>query len=213
MKGRAGGWVYRLEPNALFALHLEPDPTHGNEAPGYLLHPEHFNLNFINGTKLQFSKITNQSQGDVLVSIDWQDGALRLKEVSPRDPMNEAIFSVRLSDPSHVAFSLSPPFAPLIIEKSLEEPRLSDNWDSSRTYTADDFATDNPRMAEIEVADQADRKDLSHIDWKRIQDADAKRRAETAPGKITKPHSISCRTSSGRSAPSRVTFWACPFTA
>jgi hypothetical protein len=84
VKGLAGDWVYRLGPNALFALHLEPDPTRGNEARGYLLHPEHFNLNFINGTKLQFSKITNQSQRDALVSIDWQDGALRRKEVSQK---------------------------------------------------------------------------------------------------------------------------------
>lgn len=116
MKGLAGNWIYRLGPNTLFALHLELDPSDPGKIRGYFLHPEHFNLNSINGTTLQFSKITNQSQRDTLVSIGWQEGCLRLKEISGNSK-NEAVFSVRLADPSHIDFSMFPSSPPLSMER------------------------------------------------------------------------------------------------
>jgi hypothetical protein len=180
IKDLAGNWVYRLGPNALFALHLETDPSDPSKIRGYFLHPENFNLNFINGTIMQFSKITNQSQRDALVSNGWQNDSLRLKETSPSDPKNEVAFSVRLANHAHLNFSMFPPFPPLSMERIAEEPRLADNWDSNRNYTPDDFVTDNPQMAAIAAADQADRKDSLHTDWSKVEHADAERRLTAA---------------------------------
>jgi hypothetical protein len=179
-KDLAGNWVYRLGPNALFALHLETDPSDSGKIRGYLLHPEHFNLNFINGAMMQFSKIANQSQRDALVSNGWKDGSLSLKEASSSDPKQEVAFSVRLANYTHLDFSMFPSFPPLSMERIAEEPRLADNWDSNRNYTPDDFVTDNPQMAQIAAADQADRKDSLHADRSKVVHADAERRVATA---------------------------------
>jgi hypothetical protein len=179
-KELAGNWVYKLGTNALFALHLEPDPGDPGMWRGYLLHPEYFNLNFINGSMLQFSKITNRSQRDDLVSLGWHDGSLQLKSASSSKLGDQVAFSVKLVDPAHVDFTMFPAFPPLNMERISGEPQLADNWDSTRTYTPDDFVTDNPRMAEIVAADQGDRRDLTHIDWQKVERADAERRSATA---------------------------------
>lgn len=179
-KELAGNWVYRLGSNALFVLHLESDPADASRWHGYFLHPGNFNLSVSNGAALQFSKITNQSQRDALVSVGWQSGELRL--VNPPSGKGEGgtVFSVRLVDSAHVDFSLVPTLPPLRMERTSDEPRLAGNWDSARTYTQDDFMPDSTQMAEIVAADQADRKDDGHWDAQKVERADAERRAATA---------------------------------
>ncbi len=60
------------------------------------------------------------------------------------------------------------------------EPRLADNWDSTRIYTQDYFVPDNPQMAQIVEADQNDRKDAIHADSQKVGKADSERRIATA---------------------------------
>lgn len=62
----------------------------------------------------------------------------------------------------------------------MNPPVLASNWDETRTYSEDDFASDNADMKRIVDADQADRKDGLHSDWSVVRKADEARRQATA---------------------------------
>lgn len=132
-----GNWVYRLGPNALFALHLEPDPAAPQIIRGYLLHPEHFNLNTTNGVLLRFSGITNQIQRDSIVSLGWDKDALRLGQAPSAEPKDKAktaeelIFSVHSTDATHLDLNLFAGMPPLPMEHIEGDPKLAANWDSA----------------------------------------------------------------------------------
>jgi hypothetical protein len=119
-----GNWIYRLGPNALFALHLEPDPAAPQRIRGYLLHPEHFNLSTTNGVLLRFSGITNQSQRDSIVSLGWDKDALRLGQAPSAEPKDKAktagelIFSVHATDAAHLDLNLFVGMSPLPMERT-----------------------------------------------------------------------------------------------
>jgi len=179
-KELVGNWVYRLGPNTVLALHLESELGDPGRLRGYLLRPEHFNLNSPGGSLLQFSSITNQSQRDSIISDGWQNGLLRLEEASSAKPGDNEVFLVRLVDAAHIDLTLFQPLPSLRMERTSAEPRLADTWDIKRTYTPDDFFADNAQMAQIVGADQADRKDATHADWKKVNSADHERRAATA---------------------------------
>jgi hypothetical protein len=179
-KNLTGNWVYRLGPNTFLALHLETENGNPNRLRGYLLHPEHFNLNSPGGSLLKFSNITNQSQRESIISNGWQDGLLRLEDASSNKPGDRDVYLVRLVDATHIDFTLFQPLPSLRMERTTDQPQLADTWDSARTYTPDDFVADNPQMAQIVAADQADRKDPTHIDAKKLTSADDGRRNATA---------------------------------
>jgi len=175
-----GTWVYRLGPNTLFALHLEIDKTIPNRLHGYFLHPEHFNMNSPGGSVIRFSNITNESKLESVISIASQDGLLHLKEEAPSNrPEEQDVFLIRGVDSTHIDFTLFPPLSPLRMGRATDPQRLADNWDSKRTYSPDDFVSDNPQMVQIVDADQADRKDGFHIDWQKVGKADEERRIAT----------------------------------
>ncbi len=67
-----GNWAYRLGPNRLFALHLEPDPVKPSQLRGYMLRPEHFSMDTPGGTVIHCSHIENQSKREPLESTGWQ---------------------------------------------------------------------------------------------------------------------------------------------
>jgi hypothetical protein len=175
-----GNWVYRLGPNSLFGLHLEPDPGEPGRLRGYLLHPEHFNFNSVNSSLLRFSEITNQSQRESLISVGWQNGVLQLKDASSAKSEDGVIYLVHLADVTDIDLTLSSFVPPLKMERTTAEPRLADNWDSTRTYSPDDSIPDDPQMAQIAAADKADRKDSLHADWLKVRSSDSERRIATA---------------------------------
>jgi hypothetical protein len=179
-KELSGTWVYRLGPNTLFALHLEAEKDHPDQLQGYLLYPDHFYINSPGGSVLQFSKLTNHSKRELIVSTEVKEGQVRLEEVSPSaKPENKGSYTVRAVDSTHVALTLFPSLPSLRMERTADQPQLFDHWDSTRTYSPDDFLTDNPQMASIVAADQADRKDGMHIDWQAVNITDGKRRLAT----------------------------------
>ena len=51
-----GNWLYSLGPKALFGLHLERDAAKPEHLRGYIVTPENFSFNSMNGTLLQFSQ-------------------------------------------------------------------------------------------------------------------------------------------------------------
>ena len=184
----AGTWVYKLGPNTLFALRLEPSKTADGvktgQVHGYLLRPEHFSMQSPGGTVFHFSHITNTSVREPVVSTGFRDGELRLVDeaAKPADKAAEPIeFRVRGLDGSHIAFRLFGPLEPLRLEKSAtNEPTLTSDWDETRSYSEDDFAADNAEMMRLVDADQKDRNDGVHIDWKTVEKADEARRQVTA---------------------------------
>jgi hypothetical protein len=98
-KELSGTWVYRLGPNTLFALHLEAEKDHPDQLQGYLLYPDHFYINSPGGSVLQFSKLTNHSKRELIVSTEVKEGQVRLEEVSPSaKPENKGSYTVRAVD-------------------------------------------------------------------------------------------------------------------
>lgn len=182
----AGTWAYRLGPNVLLALRLEPVAgAKGTQLHGYLLHPEHFNVHSPGGTVLLFSGLNNVSVRDPLVSAGMHDGELALLDDTPVKPGEKAgdrsEFQARVLDPSHISLLLFASVPPLRMERvATDAPVLANNWDETRTYSEDDFAANNVEMQRIVDADQADRKDALHIDWSVVGKADETRRQATA---------------------------------
>jgi hypothetical protein len=72
----AGNWAYSLGPKTLFGLHLERDPARPDHLRGYVVTPEDFSFNVLNGTLLQFSKLSPKSEQQSVASLDWKNGAL-----------------------------------------------------------------------------------------------------------------------------------------
>ena len=104
---------YRLGPNVLLALRLEPVAgAKDAQMHGYLLHPEHFNMNSVNGAVLLFSGLNNVSVRDPLVSAGMHDGELLLTDDTPAKAGEKAgdrsEFHVRVLDPSHISLLLFP---------------------------------------------------------------------------------------------------------
>jgi hypothetical protein len=168
-----------LGPKTLFGLHLELDSAKPDQLQGYVMFPEHFNLNSVNGVLLQFSIISGKGERHPVASSNWHEGALELKDPSPAKGDNAFTFSVKPIDKTHVDFTLFPSSPNLRMERSTDEPRLADDWDSKRTYTQDDFASDNDQMSEIVAKDQMDRKDAVTPPQEEVRRADRERRIET----------------------------------
>lgn len=83
----AGNWAYSLGPKTLFGLHLERDPARPDRLRGYVVVPEDFNCNSLNGTYLQFSNISAKSEQHPVASFDWKTigkTALSSLETHPR---------------------------------------------------------------------------------------------------------------------------------
>lgn len=176
-----GNWAYSLGPKTLFGLHLERDSTRPNQLRGYVVVPEDFNLNSQNGTLLQFSKISVKSEQNPVASIDWKNGALQLRDPSPAHNSDGVpTYLVKPVDSTEVDFTLFPNFPNLRMKRITSEPQLASDWDSTRTYTQDDFALDNDDMTAIVARDQADRAGSSHIDEQALDKADSERRVQTA---------------------------------
>jgi hypothetical protein len=176
----AGNWAYSLGPKTLFGLHLERDPARPDHLRGYVVSPEDFSFNVLNGTLLQFSKLSPKSEQQSVVSLDWKNGALQLRDPSPAHGNNESpTYLVRPIDTTNVDFTLFPSLPELRMKRITSEPRLASDWDSTRTYTPDDFAPDNDEMTAIVAKDQADRAANSHIDEHAMEKADSERRLQT----------------------------------
>ncbi len=180
LKALTGDWAYKLGPNVLFGLHLEPDPTKPNHLRGYVLTPDDCNINLLNGTLLQFSHISSKSQQGPVASLDWDNGALQLRDPSPAHAENVPTYLVRPVDITDVDVTLFPGLPELRMQRISDAPKLASNWNSTSTYTQDDFAPDNEQMAAIVARDQADRDGNSHISDISMQKADAERRTQTA---------------------------------
>ncbi len=106
---------------------------------------------------------------------------MKLVELNPSaKPEDRDLLLVRLVDARHIELKIAPPLPMLQLERADGEPKLFDKWDSTRSYSPDDYLANNPEMQRIVDADQADRKDGMHIDWKRVTPADALRRTQTA---------------------------------
>ncbi len=177
LKQIAGDWLYRLGPHTLVALHLEVAGYSADRLHGYVLTPDHFSMN----APLPFSNIKGGDRSETVSSTGWNNGLLLLKEESATaKPEQLDSFSVRRIDADHIAFTLFQPLPPITMERATSKPELYHGWDSSRSYSPDDFLPDNAEMAAIVAADQADRKDGMHIDWQKVGRADAERRTRTA---------------------------------
>jgi len=174
-----GNWVYSLGPKTLFGLHLERNPAKPDKLQGYVMLPEDFNFNSVNGVLLTFSKISGKGERHPVASSSWHEGALELKDPAPAKDNNEVTFSVKPVDKTHVDFTLFPSSPNLRMERASAEPQLADGWDSKRTYTQDDFASDNEQMASIVARDQADRKDELTPRQQEVERADRERRIQT----------------------------------
>lgn len=71
-------------------------------------------------------------------------------------------------------------FPPLILTRGTANARVATGWDPKHEYNLDEPAPPtNPEMTALFEADQADRTDLAHIDWKVLAAADEERRART----------------------------------
>lgn len=66
------------------------------------------------------------------------------------------------------------------MKRIASEPLLATDWDSTRTYTEDDFVPDSAEMTAIVARDQVDRAEISHVDEQALEKADNERRARTA---------------------------------
>ena len=175
-----GNWAYSLGPKTLFGLHLERDPSRLDHLRGYVVSPENFSFNFLNGTLLQFSKVSTKSEQQSIASLQWKNGALQLRDPAPAHGTNEAsTYLVRPVDTTHVDFTLFSGLPQLKMKRITSEPQLASDWDSTRTYTPDDFAPDNEEMTTIVARDQADRATNSHIDEHALEKADSERRLQT----------------------------------
>ena len=175
-----GNWAYNLGPKTLFGLHLERDPARLDHVQGYVLAPENFSFNFLNGTLLQFSKLSPKSEQQSVASLDWKNGALQLRDPSPAHGINEpSTYLVRPLDTTHADFTLFSGLPELRMKRITSEPQLASDWESTRTYTPDDFAPDNDDMTAIVAKDQADRATNSPTDGHAMEKADSERRLET----------------------------------
>ncbi len=175
-----GNWSYSLGPKALFGLHLERDPTKPDHLRGYVLTPKNFSVNSLNGTQLQFSQISAKSQQQAVASLDWKNGALQLRDPSPAAGNDVPTYLVKGIDATDVDVTFFPGLPDLRMKRIMGEPRLASDWDSTRTYTQDDFAPDNDEMTAIVAKDQADRAANSHVSEQAMQKADVERRVQTA---------------------------------
>ena len=148
---------------------------------GYLLRPEHFDMQSPGGTVLHWSKITNTSVREPVVSAGLHDGELTLVDESPAKSGEQSAFRLRRIDSSHIAFRLFAPLEPLRMERAgTDTPVLASDWDEARSYSEEDFVADSPEMKRIVDADQADRKDGLHTDLSVVGKADEARRQATA---------------------------------
>ena len=170
----SGTWVYRLGTKTLFALHLEPTVKATDQLNGYLLLPKKFLMN----PGPRFSGVEGPGSEELVVSTVGGGGCLRLLEDNPTaKPEQRDHYQVCRLDRTHVTFTLFQNLAPLNMESEANLPTVATEWDSTRTYSPDDFLPDNPHMAAIVAADQADRN-TPQIDWTVVSKADERRRAE-----------------------------------
>lgn len=180
-KDFSGTWVYKLGPKVLFALHLEDARGEGGPLHGYLLRPEHFEMQSPGGTVQHWSHIPHTSVREPVISAGLHDGELTLVDESPAKDGEQSAIRLRRIDSSHIAFRLFASMAPLRMEKvATEAPVLASDWDEARSYSEDDFVADNPEMMRIVDADQADRKDGMHVNWAVVGRADEARRQAVA---------------------------------
>lgn len=176
----AGNWAFNLGPNTLFGLHLESAVRRPDQLQGYLMLPEDFEVNSQNGTLIQFSKISGKGEQHPVVSFGWKNGALLLKEASPRHGSDtNAIYAVTPISSTNIDVTLFPSFPKLRMERIPGEPQISPNWDSRRTYTQDDFLPDNSEMNAIVTKDQADRLTPPRSSQQALDKADRERRIQT----------------------------------
>ncbi len=176
-----GNWTYSLGPKTLFGLHLEPDPAKPGHLRGYVLAPGDFNCNSQNGTLLQFSKISSKSEQNPVASFGWTNSGLQLRDPAPAHGGDSTLtYLVKPVDAADVDFTLFSSFPSLRMKRIPNEPRLASDWDSTRTYTQDDFAPDNREMTAIVARDQADRADTPPKNEQTLEQADRERRMQTA---------------------------------
>ncbi len=175
-----GNWAYSLGPKVLFGLHLERDPAKPDRLRGYVVTPENFSVNSLNGTQPQFSQISAKSQQQPVASLDWKDGALQLRDPSPAHGDDVPTYLVKPVDTADVDVTFFPNSPDLRMKRIAGEPQLASDWDSTRAYTQDDFAPDNDEMAAIVARDQAERAGNSHVGGQAMEKADSERRVQTA---------------------------------
>lgn len=171
-----GTWVYRIGPKTLFALHLEPAADPADQLHGYLLLPKTFRIN----PGPRFSGIEGPGRKQLVSSTVREGGCLQLLEDNSSMKADQRDhYQVCRVDKTQLAFTLFRNMAPLNMELDANPPTIANEWDSTRTYSPDDFVPDNSRMAAIAAADQADRSTVQ-IDWSVVGKADERRRAESA---------------------------------
>jgi hypothetical protein len=154
-----------------FASGAGPEPLAGS-----LVRPKHFSLNGQEASEVRLpliqEAVTRERLTDTGVEFTVQDAS---------DPKNTDDFVFRLTgaDAGQLSFAFAPS-TPLLMVRVTADAQVATDWNPETTYGPEDVQVSNVEMARLFKEDQADRQDGGHIDWDKVEAADAARRQAVA---------------------------------
>ncbi len=170
-----GWWALQVDGRNLFVLQLEPDAG-GRSLRAALTRPRHLSINPADGSASEVSAdLIQETATGVVVARN----ALHLVLQNPDHPKDADAFDFSLvgADAAGLAFS-GAPMAPLSMVRAPTGAKVATDWDVERVYARGDRRSTNAEMTALFDADQADRRDVSHVDWTVVSRTDATRRQQ-----------------------------------
>jgi hypothetical protein len=168
----AGRWAFRIEGRNLIVLSLE---TSAGSPPlsGAVMEPTHFSINsgrYVSGVRMP---VVSRA----LTEVSLKGEGLRFAVQNPRDKSIDE-FELDIIGPRSASLKFVDAPAPMSLTmiRVGPEARVSLDWDVERVYSAQERHADSPEMARLFAADQADRRDITHVDMAALAKADRERR-------------------------------------
>jgi hypothetical protein len=166
-----GRWAVQIDGRNLIVLSLEtrvgPPPLRG-----VVMRPLHFSIN----AQRYVSGVSTPVESQALTNVSLGEG-LRFAVQNPRDKSIDQ-FELDIIGPRSAALKFVDAPAPMSLTMIRVDPqaRVALDWDVERIYSAQERHADSPEMARLFAADQADRKDITHINPAALAKGDPERR-------------------------------------
>jgi len=168
-----GRWAFQVDERNLFVLSLEPGA--GSPSPkGVWMRPQHLSID----SNRYVSGVSMPTVSETLRDLSLNTQGLHFAVQNPNDKSIDE-FELDLTGPRSAALKFlgAPgPIPPLIMVRVDSEARVASDWDPERVYSTQELHADSREMARLFEADQADRKDVAHVDWAAMAKADRERR-------------------------------------
>jgi hypothetical protein len=121
--------------------------------------------------------VSTPVESQALTDVSLKGEGLRFAVQNPRDKSIDE-FELDIIGPRSAALKFVDAPAPMSLTmiRVGPEARVSLDWDVERVYSAPERHADNPEMARLFAADQADRQDITHVNMAALAKADRERR-------------------------------------